>query len=81
MVLMRLPPAGLEEIEGLFRPLVVLAPKVASCGTALESLILLPHGLIHAVAVQLQVQKTADDRGLLCRIKHSSSSNHKRVPL
>ena len=51
MVLMRLPPAGLEEIEGLFRPLVVLAPKVASCGTALESLILLPHGLIHAVAV------------------------------
>ena len=55
IVLMRLPPAGLEEIEGLFRPLVVLAPKVASCGTALESLILLPHGLIHAVAVQVSM--------------------------
>lgn len=51
MVLMRLPPAGLEEIEGLFRPLVVLAPKVTPRGAALEFSILLPHGAINAVAV------------------------------
>ena len=75
MILMRLPPAGLEKVESLFRPLVVLAPKVTPRGTALEFSILFPHSMIHAVAVQVQIQKAADDRGLLCRVKHLSPFN------
>ena len=51
MILMRLPPAGLEKVKRLFRPPVILAPKVTPRGAALEFSILLPHGAINAVAV------------------------------
>ena len=51
MILVRLPPAGLEKVKRLFRPPVILAPKVTPRGAALEFSILLPHGAINAVAV------------------------------
>ena len=53
MILMQLPPTGLQKTKNLLRPSVVLWLQRFRCGTKLECRIAFPHRDIYAGPIQI----------------------------
>jgi len=72
MILMQLPPTGLQKAENILCPSVVIRLQRSHYDTALKRGVSFPHRHFHTGLRQMRVQKTANDSRFFRCIKHSS---------
>ena len=73
MILMQLPPTGLQKAENILCPYVVIRLQRSHYDTALKRGVSFPHRHFHTGLRQMRIKKTANDSCLFRCIKHAQA--------